>query len=146
MSPLRRSEKAKALGRVPLFRDASTGDLETIAALTTEATYAAGTVLAEQGAIGREAMVVVDGTARVLRDGTEIAVVEAGHVVGEMSILVQAPRNATVVASTDVTVLIMSAREFDKVLETDPAIAVTILRTVVQRLAATQIDGLASGP
>jgi CRP/FNR family transcriptional regulator, cyclic AMP receptor protein len=81
-------------------------------ALTTWVSFAAGDDLCRQGELGREAFVLLSGTAVVTRDGQPVAEVGRGDVVGEAALLGGHYRNATVTATTEVTALVMSAQEF----------------------------------
>lgn len=97
-------------------------------------------MLAEEGVLGREAMVILSGTAEVTRAGKKVSELGRGDVVGEMSLINHAPRNATVTASSDCAVLVMNSREFSSVLDANPDLTIRILKTVVARLTETQSD------
>ncbi len=90
-----------SLRRVSLFSSCSTKDLEKIAKAGDEVTLSAGTVIVDQGQTGREAFVIINGSATVKRNGKKVATLGAGSVVGELSLLDHGPRTATVVAETD---------------------------------------------
>lgn len=130
-----KSAKTAALAEVPLFTGLSKKELGAVSQLVTEAGFAEGTELVTEGELGREAMIIVDGTAVVRRKGRKIAELAAGDVLGEMSLFNHAPRNASVVATSDVWVLLMDAREFSSLVDADQRIAVKILRTVAARAA-----------
>ena len=83
---------------------------------------------------GREAMFIVSGAASVRRNGSAIAELGPGDVLGEMSLINQAPRNATVTADSDMVVLLMNSREFADVLRASPDLSLRILQTVAARL------------
>ena len=83
-------------------------------------------------------MIIESGTAAVFRDGAKIDDMGPGEFFGEMSLIYHQPRNADVVATSDMVVLDMNAREFATMLDTYPEVAVKILRTVVARLVAAQ--------
>ena len=138
MARFRKTDKANALGKVGLFAGLSKKELGFIAGLTTETTLEAGSALVEQGELGREAMVIMAGTAVVRRNNRKVAELGPGDVVGEMSLINHAPRNATVVATTDVTVLHMDAREFTSVMESNKRLTMKLLKTVAARLADNQ--------
>ena len=134
MAKFKRSEKTEALARVPLFADLTLKELGFLTSQTTEVSFRDGTDLATQGDRGREAMILMDGTAVVRRNGRKIADLTSGDVVGEMSLINDAPRNATVTASSDVTVLLMNSREFSSVLSSNEGLAAKMLKTVAARL------------
>lgn len=79
-----------------------------------------GQVLTTEGAIGREVILLLEGTAAVSRDGHPIASVGAGDVVGEIAVLRNQPRNATVMATTPVTVAVFTRQEFISLLDLCP--------------------------
>lgn len=95
------------------------------------------TKLTIEGTPGREAMVVVEGSATVVRDGEPIATIGPGDIVGELSLLSGRPRTATVYADSDVTVYALSSPEFAALLAASPRLERRITRTAVDRLART---------
>jgi CRP/FNR family cyclic AMP-dependent transcriptional regulator len=122
------------LRNVPLFSSCSTKELQTIAKATDELTVPAGHVLTDQGQMGREAFVIVDGSATVKRNGKKVATLGPGSVVGELSLLDHGPRTATVTTDTDTTVLVIEQRHFLGVLESVPALARKLLATLAGRV------------
>ncbi len=131
-----RSAKTDALGAVPLFSGLSKRELGMVSQLVTEVAFSEGTELVTEGELGREAMVLMKGTAVVRRKGRKVADLVAGDVLGEMSLINSAPRNASVVATSDVHLLLMDAREFASLLEGNQKIAIKLLKTVAERAAA----------
>jgi CRP/FNR family transcriptional regulator, cyclic AMP receptor protein len=119
---------------VPMFSTCSKKDLKTIAANAERVSVPAGRILAEQGQTGREAFVIVDGKARVLRNGRKIATLGPGQIFGELSLLDRAPRNATVVADTDMELLVLGQREFAKIVDAAPAFARALLTGIARRI------------
>lgn len=115
------------LSKVPLFGSCSTKDLQKIAKASDEVTLEAGATLTDQGQQGREAFIVVEGTATVKRNGKKVATVGPGAVIGELSLLDRGPRTATVTADTKMTVLVLDQRHFVAVLDEVPAIAHKLL-------------------
>ena len=122
------------LARVPLFATCSTKDLQKIAKASDEIAVKAGTTLVDQGQQGREAFIVVDGTASVKRNGRKITSLGAGAVIGELSLLDRGPRTATVTAETDMTVLVIDQRNFAGVIDQVPALAHKLLATLAGRI------------
>jgi CRP/FNR family transcriptional regulator, cyclic AMP receptor protein len=119
---------------VPMFASCSKKDLKTVAANAERVSVPAGRVLAEQGQTGREVFVIVDGRARVLRNGRKIATLGPGQIFGELSLLDRAPRNATVVADTDMALLVLGQREFAKIVDAAPAFARALLTGLARRI------------
>ena len=111
--------------RVPMFSTCSKKDLKTVAANAERVDVPAGRILCEQGQTGREAFVIVDGKARVLRNGRKV---------GELSLLERAPRNATVLADSDMELLVLGQREFMKIVDASPAFARALLAGIARRL------------
>jgi len=95
---------------------------------------AAGTTLTVEGTSGRQALVMVDGTASVLRDGEKVATISSGELIGEIALLSGEPRTATVVADTDATVYALSPRDFTSLLARCPRLAQRVTNTAMRRL------------
>ncbi|MFM8847673.1 MAG: cyclic nucleotide-binding domain-containing protein [Actinomycetota bacterium] len=124
----------ESLRRVALFSSCSTKDLEKIAKAGDEVKLDAGTVIVDQGQTGREAFVIISGSATVKRNGKKVATLGAGSVVGELSLLDHGPRTATVVADTECTMLVISQRQFLAVIDAIPAISHKLLATLAGRI------------
>ena len=122
--------------RIPLFSGCSTLDLDRLARATDEVTLGTGTALTRQGDIGREAFVLLNGTAEVRRDDEVIAALDPGAVIGELALLDGGPRTATVVATSEVEVLVLSRPAFNAVLDEIPTLAHQLLVTLARRLRA----------
>ncbi|MGD2042019.1 MAG: cyclic nucleotide-binding domain-containing protein [Acidimicrobiia bacterium] len=138
MALRRHKEYTDNLKAVPLFEGLSDRELGFLAGVTTETSVKEGSTLVKQGELGQEAMIIEKGTASVTRDGAEIDTIGPGDFFGEMSLINSQPRNAGVVATSDMTLLVMDSREFSSVLDKYPEVAVKILKTVVARLVKAQ--------
>lgn len=138
MALMRHDEKIGHLQKIPLFAHLSKKELRFLAQMTSETTVKQGSTVVKQGESGQEAMIVEDGTADVIRDGEKVDDLGPGDFFGEMSLINQMPRNADVVATSDMDLLVMDAREFSSVLSEYPEVAAKILKTVVERLVANQ--------
>jgi CRP-like cAMP-binding protein len=138
MARVRDAERLSSLKRIPLFADLNKKELQFLAAMTSEIAVREGATLVKQGEPGQEAMIIEEGTALVKRDHVEIDTMGPGDFFGEMSLINKTPRNASVVATSDMTLLVMNAREFSSVLSEYPDVAVKILKTVVARLVGSQ--------
>jgi CRP/FNR family cyclic AMP-dependent transcriptional regulator len=138
----RKSDKLKALAAVPLFADLSKKELESAARFVTEGSAPEGTPIVTQGEIGREAMILMSGSAVVRRNNRKVAEIGPGAIIGEMALVDQIPRNATVVATSDVELLVMDAREFTSLISNQPKVAVKVLRTVARRYAEMNTKSL----
>jgi len=139
-------ERVLFLRKVALFADLAPSDLERVARLAEERGYADGEVIAAEGELGEDLHIIVDGTIRVIQDREgsehELARRTAGDVVGEMSIITQAPRVATLVADGPVRTIRLRHREFESMLRERPSVAMGVMRVLAYRLAER---GLESG-
>ena len=129
-----RRSQLRALGEVTLFRACSRRDLERIQAVCDDVRVDAGRVLVDQGKIGREFFLVLEGTALVRRNGRKVATLGPGDYFGELSLLAREPRDASVVADTTLRVLVMSDRDFTSLVHTVPGFAAKVLSTMATRL------------
>ena len=93
-----------------------------------------GTVLTREGRAGREFFVLISGTAKVTKNGRTIADLGPGDWLGEIALITDSPRTATVTATSPVDLLVITDRRFRTVVETMPSIAMKVLASVGQRL------------
>jgi CRP-like cAMP-binding protein len=128
------AEHAEHLAKVPLFAGLSKKDLAKIAKASEEVEIAAGRTLVDQGRPGHEFYLILEGTAVVRRNNRKVAELGPGQYFGELAILDRGPRSASVVANTDMRVLVLSQRSFVGVLESLPGMAYKILTVMAQRL------------
>lgn len=128
------------LARVPLFSALSKAELERVSRLATPVTVPAGRVLLHEGEHGREFLVVVEGTVEVRRGDTLIATCGPGEFFGEISLLLDRPRTASVIAKTDATVEVIERRSFTALLSDTPALYQPLLKAAVARLAELEAD------
>src|SRR5207245_2822657 len=105
---LRRNRKVDLIKHAPLFAGCSKKELEQIAQIADELDFRSGKTLIKEGAPGREFFVLIDGTAEVQRGGRKIDTAGPGDFFGEMALLTDHPRNATVVTTSPVDVLIIT--------------------------------------
>lgn len=138
MARVRQADKIDHLQRIPLFSGLSKKELQFLARLLTEVGVKEGSILVKQGEYGQEAMIIEAGTAVVKRNNRKVDTMGPGDFFGEMSLIDNMPRNADVIATSDMTLLVMDSREFSTVLDTYPKVAVKILKTVVERLVRAQ--------
>ena len=98
---LRRDAKVELLKKVPLFADCTKAELRELAKSADELDLREGTVLTREGRPGREFFVLIDGTVAVTKDGKKVAELKGGDWLGEIALLTEKPRTATVTAATD---------------------------------------------
>ena len=111
-------------------------ELETLLRRGTSVGVEAGVALINEDTFGREFLVILEGRVEVSRDDTVVAELGAGDIVGEIALLENTRRNATVSALTDAKVLAFNRREFVTVLDECPAFAAFVIATAEARQAA----------
>src|SRR5918911_557801 len=111
------------LQSIPLFESLDREHRRVIAQHADEVDVSEGTQLVRQGEFAYEFFVIEDGSAEVLRDGEHIADLGPGDFLGEMGILEKAVRNATVTATSDSKVIVMTEQAFRSMSSSDPDIA-----------------------
>ena len=127
-------ERVDILREVPLFSGLGLRHLDRIARHVREKKVQTGAVLARQDRRERDFMLILDGTARVERDGHVLAQLKAGDFCGEMSLIDGEPRSATVFAESPCVLLLLDRRSFRKLLDSVPELQRKILITLCQRL------------
>ena len=120
-----------------LFVGCSPRELRQIRQSLDEARVSAGQVLCQEGSIGREFFLIVEGEASVRRKNRKIATLGPGGYFGELALLDNQPRSATVVADTDMTLLVLERRAFIGALDSVPSLARKLLSAMAARLRET---------
>ena len=136
---LHRDAKIELLKGVPLFAGCSKSELQRIAALADELDLAEGATLIREGETGREFIVVADGSVRVTRGGKTLRELGSGDFIGEIALVADVPRTATVTATSPVRLLVVTDRAFRSVLEQMPSIATKVLQSLGERLHADAV-------
>lgn len=122
------------LRRVALFSGLSKKELERVAAAGSEIDIAAGKVIMQEGHSGADAFVVLKGTFVVRRNGRKVAELAAGDIVGELALLDDGPRSATVECTSAGSVLAISRGQFRAVLDDVPLLTHKLLATLAGRI------------
>lgn len=122
------------LATVPLFAQCSKHDLAEIARFVDEIQVEAGRELVTEGDVGHEAFIVVDGSAQVSRGGEPVAEIGAGAVFGEMALIDRVPRNASVTATSPMTLLVIGKREFSGLLDESRSFRESIMAALADRV------------
>ena len=130
----KKSRKNEALSNVILFSGCDAREISRIASLATEIEVPAGKVLAREGEPGREFYVILDGKADVQIGGKQVATLGPGDFFGEMALLDQGPRVATVTAASEMEVVVLDPREFVSLIDEHPAVARKVLKVMAGRL------------
>ena len=136
-------ERVVFLRKVPIFEQLSPADLKHIAEVASEHAFPDGEVIAEQGEAGDELHIVVSGAIRVVagRDGAshEVARRLPGECVGEMAIVSEESRMASLVCSGPVRTLSLDGRRFQRILRERPDASLRVMRVLCDRLREADV-------
>ena len=145
------NEEVDLLRKIPLFAKIDPSKLKLLAFTSERLTYGAGQELFHQGDVGDTAYIIIDGEADVLVDTPtgELAVakLKQNDLVGEIAILINVPRTATVRADSELTTLAISKDQLFRMIGEFPDMAGEIMRELAQRLerTTTQLRAALSG-
>ncbi len=115
------------LGAVPLFEGLSKRQLKKVADLAEVAVFMAGAKLVEQGVVGDSFYIVLTGQAKVVANGRTVNHLLPGDHFGEISLLDGEPRSASVVSETQMTLVVITQKQFFAMLAKDPEVSICIL-------------------
>lgn len=122
------------LKKVPIFSGLPARELESIARSMKERVYESGAVIVKQGDPGVGFFLIADGRVEVTHDGHKIREMGAGEFFGEMALMEERVRTATVTAKTQTRCLQLVRWDFRAMLKENPDLAVRMLEVVVRRL------------
>ena len=131
---LRKNAKVELIKGVPLFSECSRKQLNEIAGIADEIDLREGKELTQEGRPGREFFVLVDGTADVKKGSRRVNRLGPGDFFGEIALVRQTPRTATVVATSPVRALVITDRSFRALLEHQPEIQSKVMSALAARL------------
>jgi CRP-like cAMP-binding protein len=131
----RRDAYIEHLTQVPLFSACSQDELRKLSRRTTDIPIAEGHTLVKEGERGLEFFVIVSGRAKVSRKGRKVGELGPGDFFGELALLIDADRNATVTALTPMEAIVLSRREFEAALADAPRMTRKIMSGMARRLA-----------
>jgi CRP-like cAMP-binding protein len=131
---LRHNEKVEWIKHAPLFAHLSKRDLAQVAQLADEIDLRKGKEMTREGAPGREFFVLLEGEADVSKNGRRINQLGPGDFFGEIALVSDSPRTATVTATSPVHALVITDRSFKRLLKDDPDIQSKVLAAVAARL------------
>ena len=129
------------LARVPLFSGLEKRDLERIAGSFRERRYRAGDVIASEGQGGAGFFVVGEGTGKVDVGGRQVATLGPGDYFGEIALIDEGARTASVTADSDMTCYAMTLWEFRPIVETDARIAWKLVQALARKLREADARG-----
>jgi len=122
------------LAKVDIFQALFKKELALLGRLAETLDIDQGYPLVREGTTGREFFVISEGKASVKRGNRKIATLGPGDFFGELALLDGHPRNATVVAETAMTVVVLGQREFLGALHDAPTLALKLLKGMARRL------------
>jgi CRP/FNR family cyclic AMP-dependent transcriptional regulator len=135
------NEEVELLRNIPMFANIEPSKLKLLAFTSERLTFGEGDTLFSQGDSGDAAFIIVDGEADVMIDTPDgpltVAHFKKNDIVGEIAILTDVPRTATVRASTKLDTMVISKDLFFRLVMEFPQIAVEIMRELAKRLEAT---------
>lgn len=129
------AEYVNRLRTVPIFAGLPTRELESIARSLKERTYEAGTVIVKQGDPGVGFFLIAEGRVEVSHNTHTIRAMGPGEFFGEMALLIERERTATVTAKERTRCLQLVRWDFRALLKENPELAVRLLEVVAQRLS-----------
>lgn len=132
---LGKDAKVELLKKVPLFSKLNKQGLQKVAQIADELDLPAGKEMATEGDRGREFFVLLNGEAEVTKHGSRINTMKKGDFFGEIALVTKMPRTATVTATSDVDVLVITERDFDSLLKKTPEIGRSIAEALAERVA-----------
>jgi CRP-like cAMP-binding protein len=133
-------QEVEILRRIPLFANVEPAKLKLMCFASERITYKSGQSLCEQGDIGDAAYIIIEGSADVIvTREVPLVVAQVGKddIVGEIAILVDIPRTATVTATNELTALKITKDLFFRMVTDFPEMGVQIMRVLAQRLEHT---------
>ena len=135
-----RDQKMDLLKKVPMFNELSNRHLKEISKHSDKVAKKAGDVLARQGNKGWEFFFIIEGKARVEKDGRVIRNLTSGDFFGEISLVDREPRTASVIAETDMDLLVVHSRSFNHLLDMTPGLSEKILISLCKYIRRAEKD------
>jgi CRP/FNR family transcriptional regulator, cyclic AMP receptor protein len=132
---LGKDSKVELLKKVPLFARLNKKALQDVAHIADEIDLRSGKEMASEGDRGREFFVLLEGEAEVRKGDRRINTMKKGDFFGEIALVTKMPRTASVIATTDVRVLVITDRDFDALLKRSPEIGRGVAEALAERVA-----------
>jgi CRP-like cAMP-binding protein len=121
-------------GSVWLFSGCSRAELKSIAKAAEPVSVTAGTTVCDEGEVGQTFYFIVSGKATVTRNGRKAAELGPGGYFGELALLDRLPRSATIKAATDLELLAIGQKDFNRLLNDSASLARKLLVATASRL------------
>jgi CRP/FNR family transcriptional regulator, cyclic AMP receptor protein len=132
--------KVQALKRAPLFEGLSKKELTELARVTEDLEIGAGEVLCKEGDIGQEFFVIVEGETEITSSGKRVAARGGGDFVGEIALLEDTTRTATVTAKTPLRVFVLTRQDFRHLVHENPTVEQKVMRALARRVVELSGD------
>jgi CRP-like cAMP-binding protein len=132
--PMDQAAVKRHLGTIPLFSGLSPKLMHTLAATASDRSYPPGEVIVKQGEKAIGLYIIVDGKVDVEKSGKTVATLGPGQFFGEMALLDEEPRTATVRAATRCRCVVVHSWEFWSSVGKDPEALRSLLKEAVRRL------------
>jgi CRP/FNR family cyclic AMP-dependent transcriptional regulator len=126
--------KASALARCPFFAGLSRNELLELAKVTEDMEVGEGKVLTREGQSGSEFFVIIEGRVSVTKDGQEVRTLGPGEFFGEIALLEDTPRTATVAATTPLRFFVLTRQAFRSMLANQPEIEEKVVAALQERV------------
>ena len=132
--------KVEALKRAPLFEGLSKKELAQLARVSEDLEVPAGDVLCKEGDTSREFFVIVEGQTKVTANGRKIAERGSGDFVGEIALLEDTSRTATVTATTPLRVFVLTREDFRSLVRDNPKVEQKVMQALGRRVVQLSRD------
>jgi CRP-like cAMP-binding protein len=140
MALFTRDTKVEALRRAPLFEGLTDKELTEVAMRTEDLDFPAGKVLCKEGETGSEFYLIMEGEAEVTRNGETLATHRSGDFFGEIALVEDVPRIATVTTTTPVRCFVLTRGRFLHVLDDLPDVERKVMRALARRVVSSSED------
>jgi CRP/FNR family transcriptional regulator, cyclic AMP receptor protein len=134
-------EEVEVLRNIPLFANIEPSKLKLLAFTSERLTFQPGAAIMRQGEVGDSAYVIIGGSADVTVNTSagplKVATLSKNALVGEIAMLCDVPRTATITASTEVVTLRIAKELFFRLTREFPQMAIEIMRVLASRLDNT---------
>jgi CRP-like cAMP-binding protein len=130
---LHKDAKTELIRSIPLFAGCNAAEISEVAAIADELDLREGRHLTDEHADGREFVVIISGTAAVIKGEEQVNTLGPGEWFGEIAVMTGQPRTATVLATSDVHALVIEGHRFTTLLSHAPDIRAKIEKVMAER-------------